>query len=134
ARQDLPGVPAALRSRRPVLRSRRHRAPRRQLRVMVSARGGLAVLSLIALIGCRQREAPADAAPTDPTVEIAADRTDELLYLDLDGRIRRARGVAAVPVRSRHAVATEGPDGPGGALWIADVSRPAASWPAQRAT
>lgn len=80
----------------------------------------LAVAAFLLSIGCRKREIPVDAAPTEPTATIAADA--ELLYVDLSGRVRVARGVEAVPAASRHVVAIEGPDGAGGAVWIGDVS------------
>jgi glutaredoxin len=90
-------------------------------------------LALLALVACRRREEAPDAGPIDPVVTIAPDGADELLYVDLTGRVKKARGVAAVPELSRRAVAVEGPDGPGGAVWIADVSAPAAAgWPARR--
>jgi mycoredoxin len=92
------------------------------------------VAAIVAVVGCRHREVPADAGPVDLEVGIFPDRPDELLYVDLTGAVRTARGVAAVPVLSRHAVAIEGPDGPGGAVWIADVSRPMPAWVARRAT
>ena len=64
------------------------------------------------------------------TVPIARDA--EVIYVDVAGRVQRAIGVAAVPKDSRHVVAIEGPDGPGGAVWIADVSVPQVEWAARR--
>jgi hypothetical protein len=89
---------------------------------------------LLLLCACRPRAIPVDAAPIDPQTTITATATDEVLYVDLGGRIRRAVGVASVPALSRHVVAVEGPDGPGGAVWIADVSQPAPSWIGARST
>lgn len=97
----------------------------------------LAVLAVVvaSTAGCRKREAPIDATPTDPTAVIAIDA--EMLYVDTTGRVRIAHGLAAVPVGSRRVVAIEGPDGPGGAVWIGDVSvpepGPGAGWTAARA-
>jgi hypothetical protein len=92
------------------------------------------VLLVVALAGCRKRSVPADAAPLDPETIIEADSTQEILFVDLAGRVRRAAGVASVPAQSRRVVAIEGPDGPGGAVWIADVSFPASQWTAARST
>ena len=88
------------------------------------------VAALLCTTGCRKREVPVDAAPTDPTAAIAEDA--ELLYVDLSGQVRIARGVASVPATSRRVVAIEGPDGPGGAVWIGDVSAPP-PWTGMRA-
>lgn len=97
----------------------------------------VAIAALVVVAGCRTREVVVDAGVIDPVVTIAPDDPGELLYVDLGGRVRRARGVAAVPPVSRAAVATEGPDGAGGRVWIADVSAPPPSpegWPARRAS
>jgi glutaredoxin len=84
-------------------------------------------VAVVCSTGCRKREVPVDAMPTGPTATIDFDA--ELLYVDTSGQVRLARGVAAVPVASRRAVAIEGPDGPGGAVWIGDVSIPSpAGW------
>ncbi len=91
-------------------------------------------LALLASPACRARDVPADAAPIAPEVTLAADDAQAVQYVDFAGRVRTARGVASVPARSRHAVAIEGPDGPGGSIWIADASRLAATWPARRAS
>ena len=90
------------------------------------------VLVVISTLGCRKREVPVDAMPTDPTAVIAIDA--EMFYVDTTGRVRTAHGLTAVPVGSRRAVAIEGPDGPGGAVWIGDVSVPSpAGWTGWRA-
>jgi glutaredoxin len=90
---------------------------------------GLAVV-VFALVACRERHVPADAAPLSSTVPIARDA--EVIYVDVAGRMQRAFGVDAVPVASRHVVGIEGPDGPGGAVWFADVSIPQPEWAARR--
>jgi glutaredoxin len=84
--------------------------------------------------GCRKRAIPVDAAPIDPEAIIEAGSAQDILYVDLAGRVRRAAGVVSVPVRSRRVVGIEGPDGDGGAVWIADVSFPAPQWTAVRST
>lgn len=91
-----------------------------------------ALLVIAVLGGCRERAIVSDAAPAQAAIAIDATSGEPVLYVDLDGRVRTARGVASVPVASRHAVAVEGPDGVGGAVWIADVWAEAASWPARR--
>ncbi len=99
---------------------------------LAAAAAAGAVVASGALAACRAREVPADAAPIAPEVTLAAADVQPVEYVDFAGRLRTARGVASVPERSRHAVAIEGPDGPGGSVWIADASRPAAAWPAVR--
>lgn len=91
---------------------------------------------LLLVAGCRERAIVADAAPAQTSIDISIDATsgEPVIYVDLTGRVRTARGVASVPLASRHAVAVEGPDGVGGAVWIADVWAEAASWPARRAS
>lgn len=102
------------------------------------ARAAIVVIAVAAValaIGCRRRaDAPADAAPLASEVVLVADDPAPVLYVDVTGEVRTARGVASVPAASRHAVALDGPDGPGGAVWIADASTVAASWPARRGT
>ncbi len=89
---------------------------------------------LLLLCACRERAIVADAAPAQKAIEIRADANDPVLYVDLTGRLRTAVGVASVPLASRHAVGVEGPDGVGGAVWIADVWAKADAWPARRAS